>query len=451
MKILSTALLASLFLAKSASGATLAVIDSGVDLMHPDLATKAWVNKGEIKRNKADDDNNGYVDDINGWNFAESNNLVIDYQYLGKFSEDCYKFFAIQKKVLEGVATDEEKAWVKSKVADQEFVKELQKFGNFVHGTHVSGIAARDEEASRIMALKIIPTEVKLPGQSLIKIFEDTGAGFLSDILIKFGLSQLAAQQSKLFAQIADYVHGGGARVANCSFGTSMTQAKLIVGMALQLVLGREPTEEEVMNYSKFFLEEVLKGAKQLAEKAPNTLFIMAAGNDGTDNDSLPVSPANIKMSNTMTVAATLHGQKLASFSNYGKSMVEVAAPGVGIESTIPGNEYLVMSGTSQAAPHVALVANTIFSVNPALDVIDVKKIIMETVDMKDYLSGKVSTSGLVNAQRAKKAAELSKSLPLQEAIRQARSAVGDRQDHFAFTSADDRDVFVLPMPSTIQ
>jgi subtilisin family serine protease len=118
-----------------ANAAVVAIVDSGVDYKHPDLAAKIWSNKGEVADNRKDDDKNGYVDDIRGWNFAEGNNQIIDYKYLGQFSPDVQKFFAIQKKIVTGTATEEEKTWYKSKKEDKEFLAELGKFGNFVHGT----------------------------------------------------------------------------------------------------------------------------------------------------------------------------------------------------------------------------------------------------------------------------------------------------------------------------
>lgn len=453
MKIISTALLASLFLANAASAADVAIIDSGVDLLHKDLSPVEWLNKGEIRRNEIDDDNNGYIDDVNGWNFAENNNQVIDYQYLGQFTGDCYKFFEIQKKMLEGIATEEEKAWVKMKLEDQTFIAELQKFGNFVHGTHVAGIAAKNENFSKVMAVKIIPTEVKLPGQTaLIRTFDAVGGGIISDLLIKMTLNTFADQQSQLLETVGLYVGAGKAQVANCSFGTSMVQARTLVGTFLVLLLGRDPTADEVETYSIYFVERLVEGSQKMTDAAPDTLFVMAAGNDGTNNDEKPVSPANVKTANTITVAATLHGTKIASFSNYGKKMVDVAAPGVGIYSTIPGNEYLSMSGTSQAAPFVTNVANSIMTINPELDVIDVKKILMETVDVKDFLKDSVAASGIVNSARARKAGELSKALPLSDAIKLSRTLVADKTD-FTVSSAvvNEKDLFVLPLPSTVQ
>ena len=54
-----------------------AVIDTGVDISHPELADSIWVNEDEIPGDGIDNDQNGYVDDINGWNFCKEDNQVV--------------------------------------------------------------------------------------------------------------------------------------------------------------------------------------------------------------------------------------------------------------------------------------------------------------------------------------------------------------------------------------
>ena len=80
-------------------------------------------------------------------------------------------------------------------------------------------------------------------------------------------------------------------------------------------------------------------------------VFVAAAGNTATNNDTTPEYPANDTASNVISVAASDKNDNLASFSNYGASKVDVAAPGVTIYSTLPGNMYGAYSGTSMAAP----------------------------------------------------------------------------------------------------
>ena len=159
---------------------------------------------------------------------------------------------------------------------------------------------------------------------------------------------------------------------------------------------------------------------------APDTLFIVAAGNDNSNNDIRPDYPANIESDNKIVVAATVGYKSLAEFSNYGATKVDVAAPGVAISSTAPTNAYIALSGTSQAAPYVTNVIAAIKDVNPALTGRDLKSIVLGTVDVKAWLKGRVATSGIVNKARALKAAELAKTQTVDLAISNARVTMAD-------------------------
>jgi subtilisin family serine protease len=412
----------------------IAIIDSGTDLKHPSLVNHAWTNPGDTAEDNQDNDTNGYIDDIHGWNFSENpnNNKIIDYAYLGKFSPDVTKFFEVQLRVLEGTATEEDKKWIEEKRKDQKFIQELSTFGNFVHGTHVAGIAVKSAPDAKIMAAKIIPTEVKLPGgladiSSLTPFsFFNPLAGFLDDFVMQGALGFLAGQQTKSLTTVGEYVAKTKMQVANCSFGTSMVQAKMVVGMIGKALLQRDLTDEEVLKYATYFLSQVIEKGASFVQSSKQTLFVMAAGNDGTDNDKLPVFPANLKLDNTISVAATRGYDRLASFSNYGVSKVEIAAPGVGIRSAIPGTDYMPLSGTSQAAPFITHLIGKVLDTNSKLTHTQVKQILMQTVDKKSFLADKVVSGGIANEERALKAASYSKSLSLDEAINRSKLEVAD-------------------------
>ena len=133
-------------------------------------------------------------------------------------------------------------------------------------------------------------------------------------------------------------------------------------------------------------------------------LFIAAAGNDGLDNDANPSYPASYPLDNIISVAATDHSDGLASFSNYGLTSVDLAAPGVNILSTWPTGEpilYNSISGTSMATPHVAGVAVLVHSANPALSHFEVKNRIILSGDPLDVLNGKTVTGRRLNAFNA--------------------------------------------------
>ena len=126
--------------------------------------------------------------------------------------------------------------------------------------------------------------------------------------------------------------------------------------------------------------------------------------------------------------------------------MADVAAPGVGIISSIPGNQYMAVSGTSQASPFVANVVGRIMNANPSLTFEQVKEVLMQTSDMKDFLKDKVRSGGIVNPERAVKAAELALQKGVADAIFEARMMVNDVVEPVAtFMGEEADDKALLP------
>lgn len=439
MKWISTCLL--LAAVATSHAATIAVIDSGLDYKHEMITPNLWTNSNETY-DRRDSDNNGYQDDVHGWNFAEQNGTIIDYKYLGTFSPDCKRYFDIQGKLFLKLATEEEIAWIKAKVQEPAFIKEMGKFGNFVHGTHVSGITIRDSK-NDVMGIKLIPTEIK-PFLEGLKHQNSLTADRWS--LLEKGFAALAVQQMNLLGDIARFIHFHKGDIANGSFGTGFNQAKMITDAAFRIVFFKKPNEEESKRAAALFINALVEAGQSFVAAAPETLFVFAAGNDGLSNDEFGTSPANIKANNVITVGATYKNEFFAPFSNYGTKMVDIAAPGMLIESSIPGNDYLQVSGTSQAAPYVANVAAKIKEANPKLKPLEIKKILLGTVDPKGFLKDKVSTGGIVNSERAVIAAQISKSSPLTIAISKAKIQVKDAE---SFISEDVNASVIIPMPLT--
>jgi cell wall-associated protease len=438
-----------------AKATVMAVIDSGTDFSHPDLVNVKWTNPNDVE-DGVDNDSNGFIDDINGWNFADNNNQLYDKSFLGTFSQDTYDFFAVQTRLLRGTGTPADLAWIKTKQTDDAFIANLEVFANFVHGSHVAGIMTKNSPNSQLMALKIMPTKSPVaaaPATTTTPATPPAACGTIAavtDTMLRAGLKALAGQQGKAMLPFGQYVNAQKARVANCSFGISTTAAQGTLAPLLTSILKCTPTAEQLQSYAATMVTAVVASQAVLVTSAPNTLFVIAAGNDGTDNDALPASPANIKMDNTITVAATMDYTKLASFSNYGNTMVEVAAPGVGIESSIPGDMHLTVSGTSQASPFVANIAGQILDQNPALALTDVKKIIMGTVDLKPWLQGKVVSQGVANPSRAILAAKMSLTQSVDDAINSARMSVMDMPKRKANKNgfAADYEGYVMPLPT---
>ena len=126
-------------------------------------------------------------------------------------------------------------------------------------------------------------------------------------------------------------------------------------------------------------------------------LYIVAAGNDGTNNDLTPVYPASYDSDNIISVAASNPDDTLTSFSNYGVKSVDIAAPGSDIFSLSLRGEYSYSNGTSMAAPHVAGAAALLKSYMPFLTVPEIKNIILSSADKYAALEGKLLTGGILN------------------------------------------------------
>jgi thermitase len=131
--------------------------------------------------------------------------------------------------------------------------------------------------------------------------------------------------------------------------------------------------------------------------RAKGILFVAAAGNDGADNDRRPGYPASYNLDNIISVAATTNRDELASFSNFGKRSVHIAAPGQNILSTILGDKYESMSGTSMAAPHVAGAAALLLGRDAHLTPTQVRTRIMESSDKIPTLRRKIASGGRLN------------------------------------------------------
>jgi|GEM_PF-366881 len=282
--------------ARGSSAVVVGIIDTGIDHTHPDLAANMWLNAGEIPGNGIDDDGNGYIDDMRGWDFVSNDNDPADDHYHGTHC-----------------------AGTIGAVGD--------------NGIGVAGVC----HTVRLMALKFL---------------SGSGGGSTSDAI------EAVLYATANHVTLTSNSWGGG--------GYSQT----------------------------------LKNAIDAAGTA-GILFVAAAGNSGINTDLSASYPASYDSANIISVAASDNADVLASFTNYGATTVDLAAPGVSIYSTSPGGGYRTLSGTSMACPHVAGACALIKSARPAMNWSDIKSSLMNNVDGVAGMTGKVAANGRMNLARA--------------------------------------------------
>jgi len=137
------------------------------------------------------------------------------------------------------------------------------------------------------------------------------------------------------------------------------------------------------------------------ASEQADILFVAAAGNSALDNDTNPHFPSSYEQASVLSIASTTHSDSMSSFSQWGLTSVDMGAPGSAILSTVPGGGYDSFSGTSMATPHVAGAAALVLSVNPDLNVVELKELLMNSGDDNSALSGKTVSGKRLNAHQA--------------------------------------------------
>ncbi len=415
----------------TAGASLVAVMDSGTDISHKDLASKAWINSKEVAGSSIDLDKDGLPGDINGWDYTANSPRVFDPQYNNLITDDVKTFYNYYGKYDLGLLTSAspEMVWLRTHTKDADLMNKVNFVGGYIHGTHVAGLSLLGNNNAKVLSMKIIPT-----------VYQESKTSKLASEANKNGDTAPTKTYDEFKANILDEANGQieemvtmhtllnfhKVDVVNQSFGIGFGDAENFIKNEFTNDMKREPTKAELEDLVRSYFNKLMVVGPKMFNVAPNTLFVIAAGNDNSNNDLNPDYPADIQAENKIVVAATLGYKKLADFSNYGATKVDVAAPGVGISSTAPTNTYIALSGTSQATPFVTNVIGLIRDINPALTARDIKTIVYATVDVKSWLRGKVKTSGIVNKDRALKAAELSKSQSLDKAISNAKISVAD-------------------------
>ncbi|MBX3281016.1 MAG: S8 family serine peptidase [Acidobacteria bacterium] len=284
---------------KGSENVVVAVLDSGVDYKHSDLAANIWTRPDSIPQYV--DDERGTFDDLHGFDSAD------------------------------------------------ELPDPMDDNG---HGTHCAGIIGA--VGNNGLGIAGVNWNVRIMP---LKFLGSGGSGSTEKAIeaINYAIDRKKA--------------GVNVRVISASWGSTM--------------------------YSRA-LEDTIRAAGDAG-----ILFVAAAGNDGSNTDVWPHYPSSYKLPNLISVAAVDRNDALTSFSNFGLKTVDLAAPGKDILSTWPGDDFREASGTSMATPFVSGVAALIVAQSPNITVKQLRKKLLDSVDKRDDLKGKVASGGTLCAANA--------------------------------------------------
>ena len=279
------------------------VIDEGIQHTHPDLDANVWTNPYD-KADGIDNDGNGYVDDLRGWDFANGDSSIYDGGNRGSLDD---------------------------------------------HGTHVAGTIA-GEANNGVGVAGVTWSTTLISGKFLGRNGGSVAAAvkavdYFTDLKQRHGLNIVATNNS----------WGGGA-------------------------------------FSQALLDAIRRA------NTANILFVAAAGNSGTNNDTTASYPSGYDVDNVVAVAAIDKTGALASFSQYGSRTVDIGAPGVDVWSTTALNGYSSYNGTSMATPHVTGAAALYAASHPGATAATIKGAILGSAVPTASLTGKTVTGGRLNA-----------------------------------------------------
>lgn len=419
-----------------------AIIDSGTDIEHEDLSANIWVNEDEIGGNNIDDDGNGYVDDVHGWNFIggkDGQNVDKDtYELTRVYVKLRDRFQGKNASQLSGKDLEDFEYY---QIIKTEFEKEradaktsfenLQNIMNAFDGAkNIFGVTSVDSVSNRELQPRNNDGAFRKQAKQVIKYFRDLGVTE-SEIIEAYeqfdkmynyaynpnfdpryivgdnyedlenryyGNNDVEGPRSDHGTHVAGIV----AAVRNNDVGMNGVASNTSL-MILRAVPNGDERDKDIGNairyavengadiinmsfgksYSprKFYVDEALKFADE-----NNVLIINAAGNSAENIDSTISFPNKFyedggMMQNFITVGASSWKSDslvAASFSNYGTA-VDLFAPGVDIYSTTPDNTYKQNDGTSMASPVVTGVAALLMAYYPNLSATEVKSILLES------------------------------------------------------------------------
>jgi subtilisin family serine protease len=407
-----------------------AVVDSGIDIDHEDLNDVVWTNKKEVPNNGKDDDKNGYVDDVHGWNFLgdgydeqlEFVRIIVKGDKSNPQYEAAKAEYDTKYQQALGNKTRYDQIYQGVKGADDAIAKHLNK--KDYTKEDVAKINTEDESLKQSVmmlnnmylngfdsaeaALKRITGALDYYTDQLnINLNKDLKGRTTNDDPDNMSTKYYGNGNVKPVKKSESHgTHVAGIIAAERNNGLGVNGvANNVEIMPIRTVPNGDEYDKDVALAIRYAVDNgasIINGSfgkyysphsdwvrDAIAYAGKNdVLFINAAGNEGEDLDKVAVYPNDQVENgpevsdNFVTVGALepKYGENMvAGFSNYGKINVDLFAPGAKVYSTTPENEYDTKGGTSMAAPAVAGVAALIRSYYPKLTASQVKQVLMDS------------------------------------------------------------------------
>ncbi len=444
------------------------VNDNWIDASHPDLRDFYAYNDAEMNGTKgADDDHNGFVDDIFGWDLALDKpltnpalgipitttptpflkQLFADYESIKNGDKAKIELLKnrFQNPLAQAAIKKEPNANPKnSTLNDFDYVQLVEQNS---HGTHVAGIVVKSSHGKAKVLGAAFGSESKIWRQSqLLNQQTLERLASQSEDYSSFVLAALNFFRDKSVARgrrASDYLRSCGAGVANLSWMVPDARSQVRARDVPEIYrehgknpgsIGAVPPAQLAHLTANLPLEFSLAEAAMFAlvmHENPDVLFVIAAGNQSSNNDGDLPAPAYLSrfFPNVITVASVNAQGKPSSFSNYGVRSVQIAAVGEKVNSTILGALHAKMNGTSMAAPAVAGAAAEIRADYPTLSAVDVSRLLQSSARKSPDLKELCATSGILDPTAARAMAASWSRDNTSLLVDEARSSVRPGQD----------------------
>lgn len=219
-------------------------------------------------------------------------------------------------------------------------LEKVSLFGNYSHGSHVTGIAIKGNPAARVVIARITFDHKNVP------------------------TPPNEADETRSIADyhlVVDYFKQHGVRVVNMSWGGTPNDIESVLE---KNGIGKDAADRKKI--ARHYFDEDANGLRAAIASAPDILFVCAAGNSDSDANFGDFAPSSFGLPNMLAVGAVDRAGEAASFTSYGPT-VFVDANGYQVPSTIPGGYVVPFSGTSMASPNVANLAAKLLAVDPKL------------------------------------------------------------------------------------